>query len=212
MRVLIPSYSELEEIKSVVGVDVAYLGEECFSAAVVVRLPELAVMEEQRATCTSRFPYIPTLLAYRECLPTMKVLAKLRRKADVYLFNGHGLAHPYRLGLASHLGVVLGVRSIGVAKRPIRESTIENIEGIKTVMISGERLGLAVETGCKPVYVSVGNLISLEDAVEVVRRCLRGSRLPEPLRKAHEIATRDRESRRKEDSESHTVVHTSKTC
>ena len=192
-----------------VGVDVAYLGEVCFSAAVAVRFPELTVIEEQRATCKIMFPYIPTLLAYRECLPTMKALARLRKRADVYIFDGHGIAHPYGLGLASHLGVVLGVRSIGVAKKLLGKSTLRTIEGIKTVMMNGEKMGMAVETNYKPVYVSVGNLISLVDAVEVVARCIRGSRLPEPLRRAHEIATQDRESKRREDVESHTVVHTS---
>lgn len=192
-----------------VGVDVAYLGEECFSAAVAVRFPELTVIEEQRATCKSMFPYIPTLLAYRECLPAIKALVRLRRRADVYMFDGHGLAHPYRLGLASHLGVILGVRSIGVAKRLLGKSTLRTIEGKKTMMMNGEKVGMVVETNYKPVYVSVGNLISLEDAVEVVRRCLLRSRLPEPLRRAHEIATRDRESKRRENTESHTVVHTS---
>jgi deoxyribonuclease V len=139
----------------------------------------------------------------------MKVLARLGRRADVHMFNGHGLAHPYGFGLASHLGVVLGVKSIGVAKRLLRKSTLRTVEGIKTVIINDEKMGMAVETSFKPVYVSVGNLISLEDAVEVVRRCIRGSRLPEPLRRAHEIATRDRELKRREDTESHTVVHTS---
>jgi deoxyribonuclease V len=76
------------------------------------------------------------------------------------------------------------------------------------VIMDGKKVGLQVETDYKPVYVSIGNLISLEDAVEVVRRCILRSRLPEPLQRAHEIATRDRERRRKKDTENHTMVYT----
>jgi len=93
----------------------------------------------------------------------------------------------------------LKIRSIGVAKRLLGSTKLERIGGKKIVRMDGETVGVAIEfeSGLKPIYVSIGNLISLEDAVEVVRRCLRGSRLPEPLQRAHEIASRDRELERR---------------
>ncbi len=199
-KVKIPSQSELDEIRLVAGVDVAYWGKLCFSAAAVMRLPDLRVVEEQSAISTNKFPYVPTLLAYRECSPVRKVLAKLKGHADAYIFNGHGLAHPFGLGLASHLGVVLGIKSIGVARRLLTGVTLDQEEDTKILKVDGKTVGVAIELkeGSRPVYVSVGNLISLQDAVEVVRRCTREFGLPEPLRRAHQIATRDREARKRE--------------
>ena len=129
----------------------------------------------------------------------MKVLARLRVKADAYIFNGHGLAHPFGLGLASHLGVVLRVRSIGVARRLLDGVVLDRGGDIQALRVDGKTVGIALELkrGSKPVYISVGNLISLQDAVEVVRRCTRGFGLPEPLRRAHQIAAKDREAKKK---------------
>jgi len=197
-RVKIPSYSELDQIRLVAGFDVAYWEGLCFSAAAVMRLPDLKVIEEQSTISKCRFPYIPTLLAYRECGPVMEVMGRLKVKPDAYIFNGHGLAHPFGLGLASHLGVVLGIRSIGVARKPLNGVVLGQEEDMQTLRVDGKTVGIALELkrGSKPVYVSVGNLISLQDAVEVVRRCTRGFSSPEPLRRSHQIAARDREARK----------------
>ncbi|MBL7118626.1 endonuclease V [Candidatus Bathyarchaeota archaeon] len=198
-EIRVPVQSRLDEIRLVAGIDVAYWEDLGFSVAAIMRLPDLAVEEIQRAVSTIRFPYIPTLLAYRECKPIIRVLTKLRRKADAYIFNGHGLTHPLRLGLASHLGVVLEIRSIGVARGLLNGATLESRGGTKTVMMNGEIVGAEIESpSSKPIYVSTGNRISLQDAVEVVRRCIRSSRLPEPLQRAHSIATQDRAARRME--------------
>jgi len=200
-KIRIPVQSRLDEIRLVAGIDVAYCEDLCFSAAVIMRLPDLTVEEIQRAFSTIRFPYIPTLLAYRECKPVIRVLTKLRRKADAYIFNGHGLAHPLRLGLASHLGVVLEIRSIGVTRGLLHGAILESRGGTKTVIMDGEIVGAVVESSSsKPIYVSTGNLISLQDAVEVVGRCIRSSRLPEPLQRANSIATQDRAARRGEEA------------
>ncbi len=196
-RIRIPTQSRLEGIRLVAGVDVAYWGDFCFSATVVMRLPDFAVEEVRRSVSTIRFPYVPTLLAYRECQPIIRVLTKLRRKADVYMFNGHGLAHPLRLGLASHIGVVLGIRSIGVARGLLSGAVLKSRGGVKMVVMDNEIVGVAIESlKSKPIYVSAGNLISLQDAVEITRCCTRGSSLPEPLQRAHNIATQDRTARR----------------
>jgi len=150
-------------------------------------------VESQTALCKIRFPYIPTLLSFRETPPTVLCVKKLHLQPDVFLVDGHGFAHPYRCGFASHLGIVIGKPAIGVAKSKLF-GEVEKVKAKKdTVFLKhdGEVVGAVVTTkrGCKPVYVSVGNMISLETAIEIVKHCARYNRIPEPILKAHNIAT-----------------------
>jgi len=181
-----------ERIRFVAGVDVAYVKEWSVGAVVVLDYASLKLVESQTVVCRTRFPYIPTLLSFRETPPTFLSIRKLQVQPDVFLVDAHGFAHPYRCGFASHLGVVIKKPTIGVAKSRLF-GEVEKVKGERSVALlkhDDEVVGAVVTTklGCKPVFVSVGNMVSLETAVEIVKHCSRRSRVPEPVLRAHELA------------------------
>lgn len=181
------------KIHRVAGVDVAYAGEFAISAAAVLDYDSLELLERQTATSTVKFPYIPTLLSFREIPPSIACIKKLRFQPDILLVDGQGVAHPYGFGFASHLGLAIGKPTIGVAKsRLVGEP--KTIAGRVFLVQKDQIIGEVVTTkeGVKPVYVSVGHLISLETAVNIVKRCVRHSKIPEPILMAHKIASEER--------------------
>jgi deoxyribonuclease V len=130
------------------------------------------------------------LLSFREVPPAISAIKRLKTEPDVFLVDAHGLAHPYGCGFASHLGLTIGKPTIGVAKsRLVGEPT--KIDGDVFLVHEGKIVGsvLTMKKGTKPVYVSVGHLISLGTAVKIVEHCTRGDRIPEPLLAAHKIAS-----------------------
>jgi deoxyribonuclease V len=153
----------------------------------------LELLERQTATCEVKFPYIPTLLSFREIPPAVACIKKLSLQPDVLLADGQGLAHPYGCGFASHLGLAIGKPTIGVAKsRLVGEPTA--IAGQVFLVRKGQIIGEIVTTkeGVKPVYVSVGHLISLRTAVEMTKHCVRNSKIPEPIWQAHKLASEEK--------------------
>lgn len=181
------------KINRVAGVDVAYTDTVAIGAVTVLDFESLKLLEHQTATCEVKFPYIPTLLSFREIPPAVACIKKLRLQPDVFLADGQGIAHPYRCGFASHLGLAIGKPTVGVAKsRLVGEPKM--IAGRVFLVQKGQIIGEVVTTreGVKPVYVSVGHLISLETAVEIVKRCVRNSKIPEPILQAHKIASEER--------------------
>ncbi len=182
-----------EKIRYVAGVDVAYMKDHSIGAVAVLDYTTLELVESQTALYKTRFPYIPTLLSFRETPPTVLCIKKLHAKPDVFLIDGHGFAHPYRCGFASHLGIVIGKPTIGVAKGmllgKVRDVKVE--EDVIFLKHNDEVVGAAVTTkrGRKPLYVSVGHMISLKTAIKIVKHCVCGNRIPEPILKAHNIAT-----------------------
>jgi deoxyribonuclease V len=193
----------LTAVRFVAGLDAAYRPADrpagahsalCFAAAVLWDLQEGNVVEETAASCLVGFPYLPGFLAFRELPGLLAALAKLHGAPEALLCDGHGLAHPRRCGLASHLGVLLGLPSVGCAKSPLVGvwEDLGRVAGSRTALIDrGERVGtmLRTRTGVRPVVVSVGHLLSLPDAEGLVLACARGHRLPEPQRRAHQLAT-----------------------
>jgi deoxyribonuclease V len=183
-----------ETLRYVAGVDISYTGGVSIGAVAVLDFNSLSLIESQTACCNTRFPYIPTLLSFREVLPAFLAIKKLQIRVDVFLVDAHGVAHPYRLGFASHLGLVIDRPTIGVAKNllcgrvaPLCGRTWAPIKE------NDEIIGAAVNKHRKkPVYVSVGHKVSLETAVNIVKHCTLNQRIPEPTRKAHIIATRER--------------------
>jgi deoxyribonuclease V len=183
-----------EKISLVAGVDVAYAGESAIGAVAVLDYASLDLLESQTVTCEVKFPYIPTLLSFREIPPAVACVRRLKLQPDVFLVDGQGLAHPYRCGFASHLGLAIGKTSIGVAKSRLTGKPTAIGDNVFLVD-NGEIIGSVVTTkeGAKPVYVSVGHLISLETAVKIVKHCVRNSRIPEPILQAHRIASEARQ-------------------
>jgi deoxyribonuclease V len=182
-----------EKIRFVAGVDVAYKKGTSIGAVAVLSYDSLEVAESQTAFCETRFPYIPTLLSFREIPPAVLSIKKLQKQPDVFLVDGNGFAHPYRCGFASHLGLVIGEPTIGVAKSrlfgEVEESKVQKDAAF--LKDKGKVIGAVITTmhGSKPVYVSVGHMISLETAIKIVRHCTVNNRIPEPILKAHELAT-----------------------
>jgi deoxyribonuclease V len=136
-------------------------------------------------------PYVPGLLGFREIPALLAAWEKLRAKPDLVLVDGHGVAHPRRLGIAAHLGVMLDVPAIGVAKSVLvggEDPPLADEPGAETPLVwRGERIGTALRTRRRsnPLYVSIGHRVSLETAVAWVRRATNTYRLPEPTRQAH---------------------------
>ncbi|WP_457032786.1 endonuclease V [Kitasatospora sp. P5_F3] len=183
----------------VAGVDVAYDDDRdvVVAAAVLLSLPTLAVLEETTATGRISFPYVPGLLACRELPTVLDALADLRHTPDLVVCDGYGLAHPRRLGLASHLGVLTGLRTLGVAKTPFTFTfTQPGPERGATAPLldpeTGEQVGAALRTraGTKPVFVSVGHRIGLAESVATTLSLTAGYRQPETTRRADSLCRR----------------------
>lgn len=187
-------------IRCVAGVDVSYCGEWAFAAVSLHDYGSLALVEARKAKVKTTFPYIPTLLSFRELRPSLAAINKLKTQPDVFLVDAQGIAHPYRLGFASHLGAILDKPTIGVAKsllcgqvQPMNKARWSPIID-KDEIIGAE---LRSKSG-KPLYVSIGHKVTLERAIDVVEHCRRTARLPEPIRNAHILATGAMERHKRE--------------
>ena len=180
------------KIRTIAGVDVSYIGNIGVGAITVLDYESLKLLETQVATCQVRMPYIPTLLSFRELPPAMAAINKLKLQPDVFLVDAQGIAHPYRCGFASHLGLAIGKPTVGAAKSRLIGTPVEK-DGETFLVDKGEIIGAVVTTkqGAKPIYVSIGHMVSLETAVKMVKHCAR-SRIPEPLLQAHKLATKER--------------------
>lgn len=182
-------------IRRVAGVDVAYTRGFSIGAVAVLDYASLSLIESKTSRVKTSFPYIPTLLSFREIPPTLSAIKKLKTQPDVYLVDGQGIAHPYRLGFASHLGLVLEKPTIGVAKSRLCGEVKSLGERMwAPITDCGEIIGAAMVTkkGQKPLYVSVGHKVSLRKAINIVRHCAQTHRIPEPIRLAHAIANEEK--------------------
>jgi deoxyribonuclease V len=182
-----------QKIKLIAGVDVAYVDDLAIGAVAVLDYESFELLERQTATSEVKFPYIPTLLSFREIPPAVACIRKLKMTPNVFLADGQGTAHPYICGFASHLGLAIGKPTIGVAKSRLFGEPTTIADQVFLVQ-KGQVIGALVTTkeGVKPVYVSVGHLISLATAVKIAKQCVLHSRIPEPLLQAHRIATEEK--------------------
>lgn len=160
------------------------------AAVVVLSFPELRLVEMEVAQGRLNFPYIPGLLSFRESPLILAACQRLSVIPDLMMVDGQGIAHPRRMGLASHLGLLLGIPTIGCAKSRLcgsHKPPAESSGNYAELVDRGETIGVALRTraGAKPVYVSIGHSISLSRAIHWVLECCRGYRLPEPTRLAH---------------------------
>lgn len=181
-----------KHIRTVAGVDVAYFGNFAVGAAAVLDYDTLDALEKQVAVCEAKIPYIPSLLSFREIPPAIAAIKLLKLQADVFLVDAQGFAHPYRCGFASHLGLALGKPTVGVAKSRLIGAPVERY-GETLLIDKSEVIGALVTTkqGAKPIYVSVGHMVSLETAVKIAKHCAK-DRIPEPILQAHNLATREK--------------------
>jgi deoxyribonuclease V len=177
----------------VAGVDISTAGGRARAAIVVLDLQSLQPLDGARSDLPLAFPYIPGLLAFREGPAILAALDRLETEPDLFIFDGQGLAHPRRMGIATHMGLIMNRPSIGCAKSRLCGDHAEvgpQVGQYSELFHRGEVIGAVLRTRqkVKPVYISIGHKVDLETAIEFVLRCGAGYRLPEPIRWAHKVA------------------------
>lgn len=192
LAAMISRRNEVGDILLVAGVDISAPDSEGFARAAVAVLsyPELKLKETKVVQQQVTFPYVPGLLSFRESPLILAVCEKLNTDPDLILVDGQGIAHPRRLGLASHLGLLWDKPTIGCAKSRLcgEHQLVPPQPGSYAEIIdNSEVIGAALRTkqGAGPLYVSIGHKVDLQAAISWVLRCCRGLRLPEPTRLAH---------------------------
>jgi deoxyribonuclease V len=188
----------LSRVRYVAGADVSTQGDRGYATVVVLSFPGLSVVEVQGCEAPLTFPYVPGLLAFREIGPVAGALEQVESEVDAIIFDAQGLAHPRGLGLASHLGLFLDVPTVGCAKSRLvgeHEEPGQEKGSTEDLIYRKKVIGRVVRTrkGVSPVYVSVGNRIDLNSAVELVLACCTKYRLPETTRQAHNAANKLRQ-------------------
>ncbi|MGO4707260.1 deoxyribonuclease V [Microvirga sp. 2MCAF38] len=186
---------DLDKISLVAGVDVSVKNEQSQAAVVVMTFPGFVPVETVLARCPTPFPYIPGLLSFREGPVLEEAFEKLESDPDVFLFDGMGIAHPRRIGIASHMGLWLQRPTIGCGKTLLcgRYSDLGEEKGSFAPLIDkGETIGVALRTRTakNPMFISPGHMADIPTAMELVLRCSPKFRLPEPIRLAHNAAGR----------------------
>ena len=186
---------DLERVRYVAGADVSTQEGMAYATVAVLGFPGLSVVEVRGFEAPLEFPYVPGLLSFREMPSVLGALEKVETDVDAVILDAQGLAHPRRMGLASHVGLFVDVPTVGCAKSVLvgtfQEPEVE--KGSATDLVHrGEVVGRAVRTRerVSPVYVSVGNGIDLDSSVELVLASSTRYRLPEPTRQAHIAANR----------------------
>ncbi len=184
-------------IGTIGGGDVAYskTGSLLFGGIVVLSFPEMEILDTASADGKIPFPYIPGLLSFREGPILMKTFQRLKLRPDVMVYDGQGIAHPRRLGLASHLGLWLDLPSIGCAKTPLLDEFIPprtSKGSFEWVRREGKKVGTVLRTkeDIKPLFISPGHRIDFLTSNQLILESCKGYRFPEPLRKAHQLAER----------------------
>ena len=187
---------KLSNVELIAGVDISGVNKDGIScgAVVVLRYPSMVAVERRMVLMKIEFPYVPGLLSFREIPLILAACKQLSTTPDLFIADAQGIAHPRRLGLASHLGLVLDMPTIGCAKSILcgQYGDLGDEPGDCVSLVDGDEVvGSALRTKrrVKPVYVSIGHRIDLDEACRWVLACCRGYRLPEPTRLAHQSAS-----------------------
>lgn len=177
----------------IAGIDAAFFEDKVIGVACLYKYPEMTLIEETHAVTKVSFPYIPGFLSFREGPAIIEAINKLRVKPDIILFDGQGIAHPEGLGIASHIGVLLDMPTIGCAKSRLVGEYKEPgpKKGDWSSLEYGNKIVGAVlrtKDNVKPVFVSPGHRIDLKGSIKIILRCISKYRIPEPLRRADFIS------------------------
>lgn len=182
-------------VRTIGGGDVAYSkdGTCCVGAIAVLSFPDIEILDRATAVGKIPFPYIPGLLSFREGPVLIKAFQKLKLKPDVMIYDGQGIAHPRGMGLASHMGLWLDIPSIGCAKTPLLDefnSPGPSKGSVEWIHWEGKKVGAVLRTreNVKPLFVSPGHSIDLRTSIQLILKSCRGYRIPEPLRRAHQLS------------------------
>jgi deoxyribonuclease V len=189
------------KVRTIGGGDAAYSkeGRLLFAAIVVLSFPEMEILDTATADGKTFFPYVPGLLSFREGPILIEAFQKLRLKPDVMIYDGQGIAHPRRMGLASHMGLWLDLPSIGCAKTPLLDGYVSpgpSRGSFEWIRRKGRKVGAVLRTkeNVKPLFVSPGHRIDFLTSHQLILESCKGFRFPEPLRKAHQLAERAAQS------------------
>jgi deoxyribonuclease V len=198
----IVTHDDFGPIRTVAGVDAGYEGDPrgesaqvlARAAIVVLAYPSLEPLDYAIARRPTTFPYVPGFLSFRETPAVLAALAELRVRPDLLICDGQGIAHPRRLGIASHVGLLANLPSIGCAKSRLtgHHAPVPDERGASVPLLDrGEQIGVALRSrpGTKPLYISIGHRVSLETAVHFVMTCTTKYRLPETTRAADGLAS-----------------------
>ena len=192
-------------VTRVAGIDLAFIGDVAITACVITAVPPVTALAEYTVLSKLDFPYRSGFLSFREGPPIIALVTSLASKADLFLINAHGLAHPRFYGCASHVGVVTGAVTIGVTARNLCGVYTRAPQGVGSAVAAYYRerqVGWVVQSkaGCRPIFVSPGHKINLDSTLELVTACLCGHKLPEPLWLAHGVANSEKRRRQAMDS------------
>ena len=183
------------KVRTIGGGDVAYSknGNLLFGAIVILSFPDMEILDMATADGQIPFPYIPTLLTFREGPILIKTFQRLKIKPDIMIFDGQGIAHPRGMGLASHMGLWLNLPSIGCAKTALLDEFISpgpSKGSYEWIRREGKKVGAVLRTkeNVKPLFVSPGHRIDLLTSIQLLLESCWGFRIPEPLRKAHQLS------------------------
>lgn len=185
------------EIHYVAGCDVAYTSTKSIASIAVLEFPELKLVDFSFHVGKISFPYVAGFLAFREAPSIVTAIAKLTKNVDIFILDGHGIAHPRKMGLATYTGILIGKPTIGCAKSLLVGSCndCQDKKGsFSYILFDDEIVGACLRTreGTKPVFISPGNHIDLENSIRIILQCTTHYRIPEPLRIAHLMANRMR--------------------
>ena len=179
-------------VTTIAGSDISFnkFSTTVYAGIVVMQFPSLQVIETVSVIDETNFPYVPGLLAFREVPALVKAWEALKIKPDVLVLDGHGISHPRRMGIATHFGVLMQTPTLGCAKSLLTGKYTEpaNEPGSTSDLIHQNELVakvLRTKRNTKPVFVSPGNLITQDESLELILQCVRGYRIPEPTRLAH---------------------------
>lgn len=181
-------------INAIGSCDASFSKNEIYAAVVIFSYPSLKVLEITTAIRKAYFPYVPGLLTFREGPAILACLKKIKTKPQVIFFDGQGILHPRYMGIATHLGILLDIPTIGCAKSKLfgiyKEPGLKRGSASMIKGIYGEVLGAALRTkdGVRPVFVSPGHKMNLDDAIKLTLAVTPKFRIPEPLRQAHHMA------------------------
>jgi len=196
LRAKVIARGSIKALRFIAGADAAFAkdAERIYVAVVVLRFPSLDIVDTVIHSEKVRFPYVPGLLSFREAPALLNAFGHIRHEPDLIFIDGHGFSHPRRAGIACHVGLLLDRPVVGCAKSllignydepgPMRGATTDLIDG------DGQVIGAVVRTRdrVRPVFVSVGHRIGLDQAVRLTLQCTKGFRLPEPTRQADLLA------------------------
>lgn len=182
-----------KNLKLIAGVDACFTESAVFAAAALFSYPDLKHLEDAVAKDRMRFPYIPGYLSFREGSAIIKALRKLKMRPDVVLFDGQGIAHSRGLGIASHVGVILDIPTVGCAKsRLVGEFDEPGLckGDFSPLLYKGRAVGAVVRTrdGVRPLFVSPGHRVDLKTSIDVVMHAASLYRVPEPIRRADHLS------------------------